>query len=397
MYKRKACSPRILMKVDLQKAYDSVEWSFLREMLEALGFPSHMVELVMQCVTTTSYSISLNGNLFGFFLDDLIMFCRGNRQSVMLLLRAFKTFSLASGLTMSPSKSNIYSNGVDESTMMMFERISGMRRGKVPFKYLGVNITPKRLGVDDCQCLIDKIGSRIQALRARKLSYPGRVVLIRSVLGTLHNYWARIFILPKTVINRIDAMCRQFLSHGTDTSGSPSLVAWKQVCQPGRKGGLGMKQLFWWNVAAIAKYVWWIDIKADHLWIRWIHAVYIKQQDWFNYSPGITASWAWKKLCWVKELIKPFLLSHGSDYSVKQGYQWLVEEGNDKEWHPWMSNSMIIPRHRFNIWLVAHRRLLTMDRIMRMGLVQDNVCYLCADADESLIICFFSVSSVEDV
>ncbi|XP_074271362.1 uncharacterized protein LOC141595294 [Silene latifolia] len=39
LYKRKSCSPRILMKLDLQKAYDSVEWNIVEDMLRATGFP----------------------------------------------------------------------------------------------------------------------------------------------------------------------------------------------------------------------------------------------------------------------------------------------------------------------------------------------------------------------
>ncbi|XP_074303054.1 secreted RxLR effector protein 78-like [Silene latifolia] len=67
LYKRRSCSPRAMMKIDLQKAYDSVEWEFVGHMLEALGFPEKICRLVMQCITTPSYSLSLNGESFGFF------------------------------------------------------------------------------------------------------------------------------------------------------------------------------------------------------------------------------------------------------------------------------------------------------------------------------------------
>ncbi|XP_074278591.1 uncharacterized protein LOC141602184 [Silene latifolia] len=287
----------------------------------------------------------------------------------------------------------MYSNGVEESTMVMLERLSGMRRGKVPFKYLGVNITPKRLGVDDCQCLIEKISARIRGLGARKLSYAGRVVLIKSDLSTLHNYWARIFILPKTIISKIKALCRKFLWYGNDCKGSPALVSWEQVCQSTKKGGLGLKHLHWWNVAAVAKYVWWLALKTDHLWVRWIHAIYIKNVNWLDYKPGAGVCWAWKKICWVKEIMKPFFLHQGiASYEIKEGYKWLADDGTVKNWHPWISNSLIIPRHKFNIWLIAHRRLLTMDRLVKMEIIQANVCYLCGHDAETIDHLFFQCS-----
>ncbi|XP_056698510.1 uncharacterized protein [Spinacia oleracea] len=46
-YGRKGVKPSCLMKIDLQKAYDTVDWQFLQEMLEHLEFPQHFVNLVM--------------------------------------------------------------------------------------------------------------------------------------------------------------------------------------------------------------------------------------------------------------------------------------------------------------------------------------------------------------
>ncbi|XP_074288568.1 uncharacterized protein LOC141613722 [Silene latifolia] len=68
MYNRKVASPRCLIKIDLKKAYDSVEWNFLSQMLNALKFPKGFINLVMACVTSPSYSLSVNGSTFGFFL-----------------------------------------------------------------------------------------------------------------------------------------------------------------------------------------------------------------------------------------------------------------------------------------------------------------------------------------
>ncbi|XP_074271092.1 secreted RxLR effector protein 78-like [Silene latifolia] len=75
LYKRKTCSPRIMLKIDLQKAYDSVEWEFLKRMLECLGFPVSLTNLIMECVSSTSYSLAVNGETFGYFQGK-----RGLRQ-----------------------------------------------------------------------------------------------------------------------------------------------------------------------------------------------------------------------------------------------------------------------------------------------------------------------------
>ncbi|KAL0433786.1 UNVERIFIED_CONTAM: hypothetical protein Slati_2712900 [Sesamum latifolium] len=67
------------LKIDMTKAYDRVEWTFLRRVLLRLGFESEFVELVMLLVTTVSYSLTLNGVPFGYFRPQ-----RGIRQGVPL-------------------------------------------------------------------------------------------------------------------------------------------------------------------------------------------------------------------------------------------------------------------------------------------------------------------------
>lgn len=49
-YARKNISPRCILKVDTQKAYDTVDWDFLRNALICLNFPSKFVGWIMECV-----------------------------------------------------------------------------------------------------------------------------------------------------------------------------------------------------------------------------------------------------------------------------------------------------------------------------------------------------------
>lgn len=66
-YARKRSSPICTLKVDIQKAYDTVIGDFLRDVLTALNFLIKFIGWLMECVTTTSYSLSINGQLHGFF------------------------------------------------------------------------------------------------------------------------------------------------------------------------------------------------------------------------------------------------------------------------------------------------------------------------------------------
>ncbi|KAL0284502.1 UNVERIFIED_CONTAM: hypothetical protein Sradi_7196300 [Sesamum radiatum] len=78
----------------------------------------------------------------------------------------------------------------------------GFQEAVLPIKYLGVPLIASRLTVADCQPLIDRFNSRL-AGGASSLSFAGRLQLLKSVLSSLHMYWASVFILPKAVIKAL--------------------------------------------------------------------------------------------------------------------------------------------------------------------------------------------------
>ena len=55
------------LKIDMEKAYDRLEWCFLEKVLQGFGFPNIWIQWAMQCVITTSFSILINGSPYSFF------------------------------------------------------------------------------------------------------------------------------------------------------------------------------------------------------------------------------------------------------------------------------------------------------------------------------------------
>jgi len=66
-YIRKTISPRCIMKLDLRKAYDSVNHGFIQGILKGMKFPNKFINWVMGCLKSAFLSISLNGGQHGFF------------------------------------------------------------------------------------------------------------------------------------------------------------------------------------------------------------------------------------------------------------------------------------------------------------------------------------------
>ncbi|GKB18900.1 sodium/hydrogen exchanger 6 [Tanacetum coccineum] len=94
-YHRRRGPPRCAFKVDIQKAYKTVDWKFLETILVGFGFHPKMVQCIMVYVSGASYSICVNGNLHGYFKgkrDDLFLFARGHPNSVSINMDALEEF-----------------------------------------------------------------------------------------------------------------------------------------------------------------------------------------------------------------------------------------------------------------------------------------------------------------
>ncbi|KAL2232502.1 UNVERIFIED_CONTAM: hypothetical protein Sindi_1430200 [Sesamum indicum] len=357
-YNQVRLPPCCTLKVDIRKAYDTVEWDFLLAVLQLFGFPQTFTRWIEECVTMAAFSIGLNGNPHGFFTGarglrqgdplspylfvlvmevlhlgllqlieqdlqssyhwkyDLLLFCRADLDSLRILKRGLDRFAEWSGLRLNVQISHVIISRSAQGWKDQILAIIGFQEGQLPMRYFGLPLQSSRLSISDCQQLLLNIDARINGWEGISLSYAGRIQIIKSVLSAMSIYWASAFILPKAIIKQIEKRFRTFLWKGTSTSGYAK-VAWKDVCKPINEGGQGIKDIGILNRSLIAKKLCDV-IKCDRtsIWVEWLKQGRLHNTSiWTINEKG--GSWGWRKMLRLRSSILPmteFLIGEGRSF-----------------------------------------------------------------------------------
>lgn len=212
-----------MLMIDLRKAFDTLSWDFLHFILTGFGLPAYMVTWIMECVSSTSFSISLNapsmvlltakgvlgrGSMLSpylfilameylsrmlkiryaqcemlslshlVFADDIMVFSRGDVTSVQLLMNTLRQFSLYYGLEINGTKSFLFAAGVSDSVLDSLQGITNFIIDEFPVKYLGLPLSPGKLKASLFAPLIERISGIISSWTINSLSYADKLELI---------------------------------------------------------------------------------------------------------------------------------------------------------------------------------------------------------------------------
>ncbi|GJV20379.1 RNA-directed DNA polymerase, eukaryota, reverse transcriptase zinc-binding domain protein [Tanacetum coccineum] len=142
------------------------------------------------------------------FADDLLVFCHGDCASVRIMKKSLDEFSSFSGLLPNMQKITLFFGGLSNDEQQNILNIIPFSVGKLLVRYLGIPLITKQISINDCKPLVNKVKTKINDWKNKSLSYAGRVQLIESVLNSMQNYWASVFLLLKQVIYEIDKMLK---------------------------------------------------------------------------------------------------------------------------------------------------------------------------------------------
>uniref|UniRef100_A0A803Q8P1 Reverse transcriptase zinc-binding domain-containing protein n=1 Tax=Cannabis sativa TaxID=3483 RepID=A0A803Q8P1_CANSA len=216
--------------------------------------------------------------------------------------------------------------------------------------------------------------ARIRVWSTRHLSFAGRLVLVKSVLMSIHVYWCQIIFIPKQIIKELEAVFRSFLWTGKSLMNGAGAVAWEKLCCPKKSGGLGLVSIPYWNAAAMVK-----------------HA-------------PMSGSWYWRKMVDLKERIKD-CVQHNTfsttNYKIVEELNWFNPNWEKVSWSNEVWSRLNIPKHSFLLWLAMLNKLKTRDRLFKHGYIDGAECIFCNNVAETtnhlFFECYFGTECLKQV
>jgi hypothetical protein len=349
----------MFLKMDMEKAFDRMEWPFILAILKQLGFSSIWIEWVRICITQASFSILLNGSPFGhftperglrqgdplspflfilgsevlsrlllreesigslkglriarncapinhlLFADDLLLFGKATLTEAASLKSCLDKYCRWSGQLINASKSSIrFSKNSNPATTTVIRNWFPFDENPPKSLYLGLPIFMENSKRRGFQGIIEKVNSRIDGWRAKTLSQAGRLVLIKSVAATIPSYAMGTFLIPNSCCKALDRAFKNFLwGFPPKKTRNLSLKAWDSICTPKALGGLGIRKMREVNLALISKLGWQLLNNSDTLWVSQLQGKYLNSTSFLSPSPISSSSWLWKGILKSKSII----------------------------------------------------------------------------------------------
>ncbi|RVX21636.1 putative ribonuclease H protein [Vitis vinifera] len=160
------------------------------------------------------------------FADDTIVFCEAKKESLLYLSWILFWFEAASGLKINLDKSMVIPVREVEGVLELAAEI-GCRVGHLPTVYLGLPLRAPNRASFVWDGVEEKVRRRLALWKRQHLSKGGRITLIKSTLASIPLYQMSLFHMPKSVARRLEKLQRDFLWGGANEGNKAHLVKWE--------------------------------------------------------------------------------------------------------------------------------------------------------------------------
>ena len=128
--------------------------------------------------------------------------------------------------------------------------------------------------------MIQCIQCQIASWKVRWLSLAGRILLIKSVLAAIPNYFIVVLKIPSGVLDTIKKLIKGFLWSGNlDDSRKVPLISLQDMSHASKVGGAGIHDLALRNEAFGGKLIWHMYTKSQSTWCKIMQQKYLDNNE----------------------------------------------------------------------------------------------------------------------
>lgn len=218
-----------------------------------------------------------------FCADDVFLFSLASPTNMDNIMHTLHTFGEMSGLKVSMSKSTIIFPV--KMCHVIRREVAGSFGFKVSHsfgKYLGVDIRPHKLKIENYFGLLNKTIDRVRGWKSKMLNMASRTTLVKSVLKSYPLYAMQTSIIPKSIVHSLDKACRRFLWNKVDRTHYAPRTSWNVITNPMEMGGLGIRRLRDWNIAFMGNLDWTILTNPNKLWVKVLTEKYLRTSNFLT-------------------------------------------------------------------------------------------------------------------
>ncbi|XP_026398538.1 uncharacterized protein LOC113294363 [Papaver somniferum] len=164
------------------------------------------------------------------FEYDILIFCRGNLQSLQNLVTILGMYKRASGQCVNFSKSQFYYGGGSKSRAVAISNFLGMRRAYFPDRYLGIQLNPGIVRIIHVLHVVEKIRDKLVGWKGQLLSFQARLVLIKDVISSYIIHSMAVYKWPRMAIKQVEKAIRNFLWSGDAEKRKYFTVRYDSLC-----------------------------------------------------------------------------------------------------------------------------------------------------------------------
>ena len=305
----------MLMLIDFQKAFDSVSWSFLSNVLDFFNFGKSFCKwinvfnnniqasilqsgflskffsiqrgcrqgdpiasyLFLLCGQIMYLMVDNNLNIKGItvnnrthkitqFADDTTMFLDGSRDSLLAILNTLEIFGSLSGLKVNTDKTKIIWLGKKKHSQDMYDTLKKLDWGATEFNLLGLqfSVDLTKMTTLNFNLALVKINKILNRWKKWNLSPFGKIVVIKTfVISTLNHMFASLPSPDKQTISNLNHLLYSFL-----WDNKPNKISQKQITNDYLHGGLKMVDIEMFILSQKVAWIRRLFVSPESPWVQ---------------------------------------------------------------------------------------------------------------------------------